>query len=72
MYRRAWAKVIGVAVVACGVLAGEGFTMDVMPTSAGDLKITCSGHGTLMFACGDKVIRSSIRITSGRPIRLAW
>jgi L-ascorbate metabolism protein UlaG (beta-lactamase superfamily) len=29
---------------------------DVLKTSGGDLKITCVGHGTLMFAFGDTVI----------------
>ena len=36
--------------------AGEGPTMDVLPTSGGSLEITCIGHGTLMFAYGGKVI----------------
>jgi L-ascorbate metabolism protein UlaG (beta-lactamase superfamily) len=30
--------------------------VDVIPTSAGDLKVTCIGHGTLMFAFGGKTI----------------
>jgi L-ascorbate metabolism protein UlaG (beta-lactamase superfamily) len=32
------------------------FETDVIPTSAGDLKITFIGHGTLMFEFGGKVI----------------
>jgi L-ascorbate metabolism protein UlaG (beta-lactamase superfamily) len=34
----------------------EGFETDTIKTSAGDLKITFIGHGTLMFAFGGKVI----------------
>jgi L-ascorbate metabolism protein UlaG (beta-lactamase superfamily) len=34
----------------------ETFEEDVIPTSAGDLRITFVGHGTLMFRFGDKVI----------------
>jgi len=32
------------------------FEEDIIPTSQGDLKITCIGHGTLMFTLGEKVI----------------
>jgi L-ascorbate metabolism protein UlaG (beta-lactamase superfamily) len=32
------------------------FETDVIKTSGGDLEITCIGHGTLMFRCGDLVI----------------
>ena len=32
------------------------FEEDTIQTSAGDLRIAFVGHGTLMFACGDKVI----------------
>jgi L-ascorbate metabolism protein UlaG (beta-lactamase superfamily) len=32
------------------------FQEDVIKTSGGDLKITCIGHGTLMFTFGGKVI----------------
>lgn len=32
------------------------FAKDVIQTKAGDLEITCIGHGTLMFAFGGKVI----------------
>jgi L-ascorbate metabolism protein UlaG (beta-lactamase superfamily) len=32
------------------------FETDVVKTSAGELKITCIGHGTLMFTRGDLVI----------------
>jgi L-ascorbate metabolism protein UlaG (beta-lactamase superfamily) len=40
-----------------GPAAGqEGFEADIHKTSAGELKITFIGHGTLMFAFGDKVI----------------
>ncbi len=44
----------------CGLtltgFAGEGFEEDVIPTSAGDLKITFIGHGTLMFTFNGKTI----------------
>jgi len=36
--------------------AQETFETDVVKTSAGDLKITCIGHGTLMFTFNNKVI----------------
>ncbi|HWU38857.1 MAG TPA: MBL fold metallo-hydrolase, partial [Candidatus Acidoferrum sp.] len=36
--------------------AQEGFETDMIKTSAGDLKITFLGHGTLMFTFGGKVI----------------
>ncbi len=36
--------------------AQEGLESDVIKTSAGDLKITFIGHGTLMFTFGGKVI----------------
>jgi L-ascorbate metabolism protein UlaG (beta-lactamase superfamily) len=42
-----WAMVAG---------AQEKFESDVIKTSAGDLRITFLGHGTLMFAFGGKVI----------------
>jgi len=38
------------------VSAGKEFETDVIKTSAGDLKITCIGHGTLMFTFDGKVI----------------
>ena len=37
-------------------LAQEKFETDIIKTSAGDLKITFVGHGTLMFNFGGKVI----------------
>ena len=36
--------------------AQQGFESDLIKTSAGDLKITFIGHGSLMFAFGGKVI----------------
>jgi L-ascorbate metabolism protein UlaG (beta-lactamase superfamily) len=40
-----------------GQAAGqEAFEADILKTSAGELKITFIGHGTLMFTFGDKVI----------------
>ncbi len=32
------------------------FEEDIIPTSRGDLKITCIGHGTLMFTFDEKII----------------
>ncbi len=37
-------------------MAQEKFETDVIKTSAGDLKITFLGHGTLMFSFGGKII----------------
>jgi L-ascorbate metabolism protein UlaG (beta-lactamase superfamily) len=45
-----------VVAVTFGAVAEEKFETDVIETSAGDLKITFIGHGTLMFAFGGKVI----------------
>jgi L-ascorbate metabolism protein UlaG (beta-lactamase superfamily) len=43
--------------VGAGVVNAQGkFEQDVIKTGAGDLTITCIGHGTLMFAFGGKVI----------------
>jgi L-ascorbate metabolism protein UlaG (beta-lactamase superfamily) len=39
-----------------GALAEQAFETDIVKTSAGDLKITFLGHGTLMFTFGGKVI----------------
>ena len=39
-----------------GVAAQEKFEMDTFKTSAGELKITFIGHGTLMFTFGGKII----------------
>jgi len=36
--------------------AGEGFEMDTLKTSMGELKITFIGHGTLMFEWAGKVV----------------
>ncbi len=38
--------------------AAGGFETDVLPTAAGDLKITFIGHASLMFEFGGKVIHS--------------
>jgi len=46
-------------VVLCAALAlraGEGFEMDILKTSVGEVKVTCIGHGTLMFEGAGKVI----------------
>ena len=44
------------AVMVVIALAREKFETDIIKTSAGDLKITFLGHGTLMFNFGGKVI----------------
>ncbi len=38
------------------VISELGFEEDIIKTKAGDLKITCIGHGTLMFTFGGKII----------------
>jgi L-ascorbate metabolism protein UlaG (beta-lactamase superfamily) len=43
-------------VLAVGVAAQEKFEMDTFKTSAGDLKITFIGHGTLIFTFGGRII----------------
>ena len=43
-------------VTASGGFAQNSFQEDVLQTSAGELKITFVGHGTLMFTFGDLVI----------------
>jgi len=54
------AKIIPLIVIAIllalPVGAEEGFEMDVIQTTEGDLEITFIGHGTLMFSFGGKVI----------------
>ena len=49
---------VSVLLMGFAVAAGaqEKFETDVITTSAGDLKITFIGHGTLMFTFGGKVI----------------
>ena len=44
------------AIVVVSAIAQEKFETDIVKTSAGDLKITFIGHGTLMFNFGGKVI----------------
>ncbi|MBP1699989.1 MAG: putative Zn-dependent hydrolase of beta-lactamase fold protein [Deltaproteobacteria bacterium] len=44
------------AIMVVSALAREKFETDTIKTSAGDLKITFIGHGTLMFNFGGKVI----------------
>ena len=43
-------------VFAVSVAAQENFEIDTIKTSAGDLKMTFIGHGSLMFTSGGKVI----------------
>ncbi len=47
---------LGVAVFVVNAGAQEGFESDIIPTSAGDLKVTFIGHGTLLFTFGGKTI----------------
>jgi L-ascorbate metabolism protein UlaG (beta-lactamase superfamily) len=54
-------KILGLITVlavtlSVGARAQGAFETDVIPTSAGDLKVTFIGHGTLMFTFGGKVI----------------
>jgi L-ascorbate metabolism protein UlaG (beta-lactamase superfamily) len=42
--------------IAWAALAQMQFREDVIKTSSGDLKITCIGHGTLMFTFGGKAV----------------
>jgi len=44
------------AIMVVSALAQQKFETDIIKTSAGDLKITFIGHGTLMFSLGGKVI----------------
>lgn len=47
------AAVLGLA---AGTQASKQYQEDLVPTSGGDLKITCIGHGTLMFSFGGKIV----------------
>ena len=53
-----WIVMLSVLVMGWTVLANaqDRFEADVIKTSAGDLKITFIGHGSLMFTFGGKVI----------------
>lgn len=42
--------------LAGGTQAPKQYQEDVLPTSGGDLKIACIGHGTLMFSFAGKII----------------
>jgi L-ascorbate metabolism protein UlaG (beta-lactamase superfamily) len=49
--------VANLVIVFCAFTAhAQGFEMDSIKTSAGELKITFIGHGTLMFSFGGKII----------------
>jgi len=48
--------ILPLAVMILSASAQEAFQFDVFKTSAGDLKITFIGHGSLMFTFGGKVI----------------
>ena len=48
--------VLPVMLAAAPAGAAGGYETDVLPTSAGDLRITFIGHASLMFEFGGKVI----------------
>jgi L-ascorbate metabolism protein UlaG (beta-lactamase superfamily) len=54
--KRSIVVALGVALLAGSAFAQASFQEDVLQTSAGELKITFVGHGTLMFTFGDMVI----------------
>lgn len=56
MYKLSLLCSVLIVVCAFTVCAQEEFETDIIQTSAGDLKITFIGHGTLMFTFGEKVI----------------
>lgn len=56
MWKLALGVVLCLAFAAMGSPAKAQFETDVIKTSAGDLKITFIGHGTLMFEFGGKII----------------
>ena len=52
------ATLIVLIAFASATSARDAFETDIIKTSAGDLKITFIGHGTLMFSFGGKVIHA--------------
>jgi len=56
MRRQAFLLILSLALAGCPASKQEGFKMDTIKTSGGDLEITFIGHGTLMLAFGGKVI----------------
>ena len=56
MFKQLFFIMIILAIFTIPSLAQEQFETDIIKTSAGDLKITFVGHGTLIFSFGGKVI----------------
>jgi L-ascorbate metabolism protein UlaG (beta-lactamase superfamily) len=56
MERLFFLTVLFIAVFVGQAAGQEAFEADILKTSAGELKITFIGHGTLMFTFGDQVI----------------
>jgi L-ascorbate metabolism protein UlaG (beta-lactamase superfamily) len=59
--KRTLAGAAAVVLALAGLLAAQPpaekkFEVDTIKTKTGDLKITCIGHGTLMFAYRDKIV----------------
>ena len=59
--KRTLAGAAAVVLALAGLLAAQPpaekkFEVDTIKTKTGDLKITCIGHGTLMFAYQDKIV----------------
>ena len=56
IFRYLLSLMLGV-IMAATVVYGQGeFPEDIIKTSGGDLKITCIGHGSLMFTFAGKII----------------
>lgn len=56
MFRILFSMIFILPILTIPSLSQEQFETDIIKTSAGDLKITFIGHGTLMFSFGGKVI----------------
>ena len=56
IYLMRFLKLLPLFLIVLLALADEPFQTDVFKTSAGDLKITFIGHGSLMFTIGGKII----------------
>ena len=58
MNHRLWLGISMVVLLssACAAFPQKQLQEDIIKTAGGDLKITCIGHGTLMFTFGGKVI----------------
>ena len=56
IFRRFFTIMLGAIMTVSVVYGQKEFQEDVIQTSGGDLKVTCIGHGSLMFAFAGKVI----------------